>query len=190
VKIDQLEIEKFKEAKSNYAYLLEKITAEETVEYTLSGGAISKLSDQNLSLSEVESILLNSLEILLNKINPIRFYEISSRDLVVAVLDSEPVLTTRQENLNKTMFYLDKYEAAAKVIKSKGLRVTGLNIGENCYPRVSPAAISDILKKHQKKIVVLFGRYPEKWSIVRNHFKPIAKISEIHTSNIQYKLGA
>ena len=104
--------------------------------------------------------------------------------------NSKSVLTTKQEGLNKTMLYLDKYEAAAKVLKSKGDKVTGLNIGDNCYPRVSPAAISDILKKHQKKIIVLFKKYPEKWTVVRGHFKPIIKIAEIKTSENQYKLGA
>ena len=189
-KIDQLEIEKFEVAKSNYTYLLDKITAKETVEYTLSSTAIRKLSDHNLSLHETEAVLLNSLEILVNKINPVRFYEIASKDLIFTLTSSKPVLTTKQESLNKTMLYLDKYEAAAKILKSRGIRITGLNIGENCYPRVSPAAISDILKKHQKKIIVLFKQYPEKWSVVRGHFKPIAKISEINTSNSQYKLGA
>ena len=189
-KIDQLEIEKFEVAKSNYTYLLDKIAAKETVEYTLSSAAIIKLSDHNLSLHETEAILINSLEILVNKINPVRFYEIASKDLIFTLASSKPVLTTKQENLNKTMLYLDKYEAAAKILKSKGIRVTGLNIGDNCYPRVSPAAISDILKKHQKKIVVLFKQYPEKWSVVRTHFRPVAKISEINTSDNQYKFGA
>ena len=190
VKIGQLEVERFEVAKSSYTYLLDKITEDEDVEYTLSSLAIRKLSEQNLSLHAAEFVLLNSLEILLNKINPIGFYEITSKDLMFATSNSKPVLTTKQDGLNKTMLYLDKYEAAAKVLKSKGDKITGLNIGDNCYPRVSPAAISDILKKHQKKIIALFKQYPEKWAVVRGHFKPIIKIAEIKTFQDQYKLGA
>jgi len=189
-RIDQLEVERFEVAKSNFTYLLDRVTESEPVEYRLSNAVIRKLADQKISLKEVEAILLNSLEILINTINPVRFYEVSLKDLVFTTSSVNPVLTTKQEGLNKTVIYLDKYEAAAKVLKSKGQKITGLNIGDNCYPRVSPAAISDILKKHQKKIIVLFKQYPEKWSVVRDHFKPIAKISEIKTFDSQYKFGA
>lgn len=189
-RIDQLEVEKFEMAKSNYSYLLDKLTESETVEFALSSASIRELSELNLSLKEVEFVLLHSLEVLMNKVNPVRFYELSSSDLVLAIPETKSVLTVKQENLNKTKLYLDKYEAAAKVLKSKGQRVTGLNIGDNCYPRVSPAAISDILKKHQKKIIMLFQQYPEKWVVVRSQFKPIIKISEIISSEGQFKLGA
>jgi hypothetical protein len=189
-KIDQLEVEMFEIAKSNYSHLLDRVAEGEKIEFVLSNAAVKKIAQQNLSLHDAELVLLNSLEVLLNKINPKKFYEITSSDLVFSLKGFRPSVTTKQEGLNKTMLYLDKYEAAAKVIVSKGKRVTGFNIGENCYPKVSPAAISDILKKHQKKITVLFQQYPEKWSTVRSRFKPIVKISERNSSENQYRFGA
>jgi hypothetical protein len=64
------------------------------------------------------------------------------------------------------------------LLLSKNSKITGFNIGDNCKPKVSPAAISDILKKHQKKIVLLLEQHPDNWSIIRNNFKPVRNILE------------
>jgi len=61
------------------------------------------------------------------------------------------------------------------------LPLTGVNLGNYCIPSVTPAAISDALKKHSKKIMTLFEQEPNRWSILRNEFRPV--------KNIMYKTG-
>jgi len=152
----------------------------EAVEMQLSKEAINKLLHFNLSIEEVEKTLTNTIEAVINKYNPLGYYLISKEDIVVAHL-SEIKLSVREQNLNKTEHFLDRYEEAVKLLLSKNEKVTGLNIGNACYPKVSPAAISDVLKKHQKKMVSLFQKYPNKWSNLRKHFKPIVNITERFT---------
>ena len=61
VKINQLERDQFDLARSNYMFLLTKLTQNEVVEFGLSNDAIKRLSDQNLGLAEVEHVS-NGLE--------------------------------------------------------------------------------------------------------------------------------
>jgi len=160
-KINQLEKERFEQAKSAYTYILNKITKNEEVELVLSDAAITKLRESSLSPEMVEGVLQDTLEIILNKYNPTDFYEISVSDLLIENISLKSSLSIREEKLSKTKLFLDKYEAAAKIVLAKNEKITGLNIGEQCYPKVTPAAISDVLKKHQKKIQVLFQQYPD-----------------------------
>lgn len=176
--INQLKKERLEQTKSIYTYLLHQLTEKEDIELVLSNDAVVKLNDLSLSLAKVESILTNSLEIILNKYAPTNFYEISVNDLVLNNITNQSSITIKQEHLNKTLLFLDKYEAAAKILLSKNERITGLNIGEHCSPKVSPAAISDVLKKHQKKMSFLFQQYPDRWALIRTKFKPIINIYE------------
>lgn len=189
-KINNLELGRFEAAKSNYTYLLGKLTLNESVEFVLSSGAVRKLMSMGSSLDVVDSVLLASLELILNKYNPSGFYEIKTHDLIIADLRSNPTVSVKQENLNKTEQFMDRYEAAAKLLIAKNMKLTGFNLGENCYPKVSPAAISDVLKKHQKKIVVLFQQYPERWSLIRSKFKPVMNITERYAAVTQSQLRA
>jgi hypothetical protein len=189
-RICQLEQERFSDAKSNYTYLLDKITEKEVVEFVLSNEAVKKMMGLSISLFELEELLLRSVEMLLNKYNPTNFYELTANDLIIGKVISKPMPSVRQSNLNKTRQFLDRYEAAAKILLSKNEKITGFNIGGNCYPKVSPAAISDVLKKHQKKIMLLFQQYPDRWSVIRSKFKPMVNIYERNNVHNQLRLGA
>jgi hypothetical protein len=80
-KITHLENEKLTIAKSNYTYLLIKITEKEIVDFRLSSSAVQVLSDLRLNMGEVEGVLRKSIELIINKYNPIGFYDITSNDL-------------------------------------------------------------------------------------------------------------
>jgi hypothetical protein len=181
--VNLLEKEKLAIARSTYSYLLTNLTRTEEIEFGLSDAAIQRLSDQKLELEEIEQILTRSLEVIINKYNPSNFCEISALDLNLDCKTKSPTLLIKQEKLNNTQQFLDKYEAAAKLLLSKNNKITGLNIGENCHPKVSPAAISDILKKHQNKIVLLLAQHPNRWSTIKHKFKPIANIYERGSSH-------
>jgi len=183
VTVDLLEKEKLAIASSNYNYLLTQLTLTEAIDFGLSAAAIQRLSDQNLGLGEIEQLLTKSLEVIINKYNPSSFYEISALDLNLDFKTKSPTLLIKQENLNNTQQFLDKYETAAKLLLTKNSKITGLNIGENCQPKVSPAAISDILKKHQNKILLLLEQHPNRWPTIKHKFKPIANIFERRSSH-------
>lgn len=78
----------------------------------------------------------------------------------------------------KTYKLLDRYEAAAQVAQQRGLNVIGKHIGACCTPAVSNASITDALNKHAKKMFELFGRYPNRWTLIRSDFRSVANIIE------------
>ena len=78
----------------------------------------------------------------------------------------------------KTYKLLDRYEAAAQVAQQRGLNVIGKHIGACCTPSVSNASITDALNKHAKKMFELFGRYPNRWTLIRSDFRSVANIIE------------
>ena len=81
----------------------------------------------------------------------------------------------------KTKEYLDRYEQAAEKLVEIGLNLTGNNIGAYCLPKITPAAISDNIKKHRSKIITLLHRYQEKWPIIRENYRPIKKLLDNST---------
>jgi len=176
-KIDELEQRGFDQNKDSYTYVLNKLIGTESFEVVLSMGAVQRISEITNSLQEVEMVLQETIEVLLNSTPVSSFYELSKNDIVFTGGKKEVYKTVKLENLEKTILFLDKYEAAAKLVLSRSEKVTGLNIGNNCYPKVSPAAISDVFKKHQSKIVQLLNQYPNKWSSIRAHYKPLKSIA-------------
>lgn len=188
-KITDLEADNFKLVKDAYTYLLNQLTVGETTEFVLSTSAVNKLKQLNYSLPQVSEVLKTSLEVLINKYLLDDLYEIADYDIVLPEIN--PLKKTiNQQNLEKTILFLDRYEQAAKLLLVKSEKITGANIGNACEPPISAAAISDILKKHNKKITFLLNQYPEKWKVIRNNFKPIINILKSSGSIYTSKVGA
>ena len=80
--------------------------------------------------------------------------------------------------LAKAHSLLDRYEESAMNCSQLDLSIIGKNIGAQCVPPISNAAITDALSKNSKKIVELFERYPDKWPIIRSEFRSVANIIE------------
>lgn len=177
-KIKQLEEEKFNHLKSTYQFILQQLTEAETTEFMLADSAIEKLQQLNFPLQELNQILRYSLEIMINKYGYKNMYEITDYDIVIPTNTLVSETTVKQKMLDKTAQFLDRYEHAARRLLAKNEKITGPNIGEVCEPAISAAAISDILKKHQLKIIQLLQKHPEKWATIRNHFRPIASLSK------------
>lgn len=173
IELEKIKIQFFNHSKSTFEYVLEKILISESFEVVLSTCAIEKLMQLDLKLSAVEKILQDSIEIIINQKGPQNIYEITSCNLFISNPTKKENLTIKEENLNKTAIFLDKYEQAAKLLVSKNEKITGLNIGLNCSPEITPSAISDVFKKHKKKIQLLLQQYPNKWTTIRKEFKPL-----------------
>ncbi|MFY0643330.1 MAG: hypothetical protein JXR19_02580 [Bacteroidia bacterium] len=80
--------------------------------------------------------------------------------------------------LAKAHNLLDRYELSAASCRELDLSIIGKNIGAQCIPPISNAAITDALSKNSKKIFELFERYPDKWPIIRSEFRSVANIIE------------
>ncbi len=78
-----------------------------------------------------------------------------------------------EDKYTKTVQLLDKLESAAKSVVHSRSKLTSHNVGQNCEKPISAPAITDAIEKHRSKIAELFARYPDKWEIIRNDFKPI-----------------
>lgn len=74
---------------------------------------------------------------------------------------------------DRTIALLDRFEFAAKKVIDARESLTGQNLGKACVPSISAPAISDALKKHRDRIVLLLKRYPDRWILLRTNFKPV-----------------
>lgn len=81
-----------------------------------------------------------------------------------------------QHRYIKTYQLLDRLEDAVKTVLDSRKSVTGVNVGKSMGTPISAPAISDSMKKHRSKIVSLMQQFPERWTLLRNHFKPVQNI--------------
>lgn len=97
-------------------------------------------------------------------------------------LDTPPVeeKSTVVTRYDKTIQYLDKYEEAAQKLLLREQSINGKNVAQMCIPKVSAAAITINIRSHKSKILTLFERYPDRWTVLREHFKPIQNIVKEH----------
>ncbi len=82
-----------------------------------------------------------------------------------------------EDRYTKTIYLLDRLETAAKEVVMSKQKLTGKNVGQLCDRPISAAAITDALDKHRKKIIDLFEKYPDKWELIRNDFRPVRNIA-------------
>jgi len=92
---------------------------------------------------------------------------------------------TREDNarghghLSRTLDLLDKLEQAAEKARANALKLTSENVGRMCPVPISAPAISDSIRNHRSRIIRLIARYPDKWPIIRQHFRPIVNALEM-----------
>lgn len=78
----------------------------------------------------------------------------------------------------KTYQFLEDLELAAERLALKGTKLTSIKVGQALENPITAAAISDKIKNHSRKIIMLLEQYPEKWNVIRNRFRPIINIQE------------
>lgn len=78
----------------------------------------------------------------------------------------------------KTYQFLEDLEFAAEQMSLKGIKLTSSRVGQTLGNPITAAAISDKIKNHSRKIIMLLEQYPEKWMVIRSRFRPIVNIQE------------
>lgn len=170
---------------TSYVY---KIAKQENVSISITKDAINKIIIDAIPFDKLEPLLRQTIEMCLNRtLDLSENILIDEFDLVIPKKtvsnhnhkEEQVVISDRYA---KTKEYLDRYEVAAEELLKNGLSLTGINIGTTCTPKITPAAISDNIKKHRSKIITLLNRYQEKWPIIRENYRPIRKLLD-NTNN-------
>jgi len=187
--LDQKQAE-LKSIRQNYAqsiisfcnYHLQNISEESDYRFKLSERAIEKISDYKDKFELLEKIITNAAAIALNR----KFGKtgenivIDDTDVVFHTYEPEmrEIIVSQPDRFTRTREILDRYENAAIRALEKNLPVTGKNIGAYCSPGVSPAAITDAIHKHGRKMLTLFEKNPNKWPTLRGKFRPIINLEQ------------
>ena len=85
----------------------------------------------------------------------------------------------------KVMKKLDDLETTAKKLFDNGEDLTGTAIGKAMDVPVSAPAITDYLHKNAKYIGILYNEYPDRWQIIRTHFRPLARIKDWEKNRVK-----
>lgn len=116
---------------------------------------------------------LNRHQIILSAVHFKEFEKLeeSARQYVEPITDNYVTHT-------KTYQFLEDLESAAEQLTLKGIKLTSTRVGQLLENTITAAAISDKIKNHSRKIIMLLEQYPEKWNVIRNRFRPIINIQE------------
>lgn len=92
----------------------------------------------------------------------------------VRPVEKPPVNT--ESRMSRTKQWLDNIETAAASLVSAGEEPTGAAVGQALRRPVSAPAITDWLRKNQRRVMMLLNKYPEKWPVIREHFRPLTNL--------------
>jgi hypothetical protein len=149
---------------------------------TLTDSARLKIREYTGEIQEMEKVMRDAVEFAarIDAIHPlhetfIADYHIRFPSPSVTV-PREIISDGLSERLIKTHQLLDKMENAAVSLRQRKMALTSSHVGKEFPMPVSAPAISDALKKHKKRIIQLFEKYPDKWEIIRHNFRPVQNI--------------
>ncbi len=150
--------------------------------YKFAKDALDKISEFKGNINNLKAIISKSITYVDNIYFDSDAEEIILHDQHINLYDYEvkPEVEETEykfdERYTKTILLLDKYERATNKVLSDGKNLTSINVGNACPAQISAPAISDSLKKHKKKIIYLFKKYPDKWEKIRREFRPVKNL--------------
>ncbi len=175
--------EKHNDVMLNYA---REIIAEHSANYSrnrfqLSENAISKIRKFDGDISSFRDALSNALLFTSSIRNSADHHEILIDDYhlnfkEVKLPEPKKIIQQPASRQAKTMLWLDNLEKAAQIVYENKMPLTGKNVAEKFDPPITAPAISDKLKNHRRTIKDLMAAHPDKWTLVRNEFKPLINI--------------
>jgi len=158
---------------------LDSISKANNVKFKLSEGASEKLMTYIGDFESLEGIIKNATSAAYNLSYDHKEVIIDAGHLILYSYNkpTEDNLRQRTESkYDKSVTYLDRYEEAAQRLLLKDKSINGKNVAQYCEPAVSAAAITINIRAHKENIVALMDRHPDKWTILREHFRPIQNI--------------
>lgn len=145
---------------------------------TIENEVILRLAKERISKDQIANILENAIHVAYN-------LSISSDKLFIhnglIHIDEFKAVEKKSEvhsEHDKVKLLLDRYEDAAKTAKNSGHHVNGKNVARHLDPPVTPPAITDAIKKNEKKIHYYMEKYPNHWKLIRTKLRPLQIIDD------------
>ena len=187
IKTTQATVEIFREKQKlvilNYAYeLIQELSLPYTgIIFDLSKNAVKKIQNFDGDMNFLKESIKNAMFFASglsfgdeNKTIVLDDFHINFSDNNTP--ESKQLISQPSSRQTKTLFLLDKLEEAALIVLKEKKALTGSNVGKSYYKPISAPGISDALKNHKKTIRTLIKENPDKWSLIRNEFKPLINI--------------
>ncbi|WP_289055210.1 hypothetical protein [Carboxylicivirga marina] len=188
LKSRHIEANSLKEQQTNWkiswlnTYLAE-ISQRDAVNYVISEAAQNKLLHSDVSFEQAKSSIDMCIHYICNLLAVIPGDEVLIEESYLIIDEPKvkvPIIDHNNQLINrssKTMLLLDRLENAAIRVKQQGQSITSADVGSNMDKPITAPAISDALRKNRVRILQLFEQYPQRWSLIRQSFKPIMNIS-------------
>lgn len=147
--------------------------------YSLTDDAIEKLRNYKGNLKNLPNIMRNAVifteNLLFTDDDEPAAIQSYSLDFDSYQVDDKKEQFTRKidSRQSRAMLLLDRLERACSTLKSRGGSLIGSKVGQAMDPPISAPAITDALGKNRMAILQVMAKYPEKWEIIRNEFKPL-----------------
>lgn len=151
--------------------------------YVFTEGAIAQIKKYAGKFSQLEEVIKSAIQLANNLmiIEPKSAIPISEVHLNFTTHEEVETQKASPLDLSKysnTVKFLDRLENAAISVKMKKLPLTSENVASAHNIPIKPPAISYGAKYHKDKIIYLLNNYPDKWSTIRNDFKPLLNLIE------------
>lgn len=160
-----------------YKSLFDRYIGTTTCTITFSNLAISKLTELSSEIDKLELVIKNTVAYLqtlyLHELPPV--LEIEDYHINSNIFKEEH--SKAADRYSKTISLLDGLNEAVKLVMVQNQNPTGKSVGAAMAKPVSAPAISDALKNHKSKILSLLDQYPNRWTDLRQFFKPLQNIS-------------
>ena len=150
--------------------------------YLLSDGAIKKFQSYEGNISQLKKILENTVIYIENTLTDPELDPITIDEWQINLNSYQSKAETKfsiklfEEKYRRTIELLDMLETAAQRVLQRQVKLTSANVGMECKNVMSAPGITDKLSNHGKKIKALFEKYPEKWPVIRDEFRPIQNL--------------
>jgi hypothetical protein len=155
--------------------LLDTLESNYNKRFELTEAAIELLSKSNLSLEALQNCLEKAAMLTYHLIDGALSITIDAIHITIpsSTKSSVPVVTATSD---KVLTLLDRYESAAEELRVSGQTVNGKNVAAALIPAITPAAISDAIRKNRRKISMLLEECPNRWNLIRLGLKGIERL--------------
>ncbi|WP_430811135.1 MULTISPECIES: hypothetical protein [unclassified Carboxylicivirga] len=163
---------------------LNKQSERDGVNYVISKNTQAKILNSPGSYRQIEQALDKAVDYIC-KLFPATPGDTISLDEAYLILPSDTSQSSDHTTANqqpqtrqsKTMQLLDRLENAANALQQRGQAITSADVGAAMAKPISAPAISDALRKNKIRILQLLEQYPQRWTTIRQSFKPIINLS-------------
>ena len=164
----------------------DKLSKEYSCSFIPTNDLIEKVGQLQMGIDDIYSNLRAAAELGYHLLFGEREIKIPASYLTLKDVPRHSDRTKNQvADVDKTLHLLDRYENAAEVLKSINQSINGKNVAKQLDPPVTPPAITDAVKKNEKRIRFLLNQYGDKWPLIRRFLKPIERLDDSNQNGVK-----